>query len=134
MLGSSVGAARHPLGVLPLTVSVDGSDATLALRVDVKPTTAHWMVEAESTWLTADSGVFEKPIVEAAEDVNGTPSTRVVSCTPSLFVCIPCIVAHSRWLYREILLHVEFWLHWQCIFVVRTQRRSLSEHSAGVNS
>ena len=74
--------ARHPLGVLPLTVSVDGSDAALALRVDVKPTTAHWVVEAESTWLTADSGVFEKPIVEAAEDVNGRPSTRVVSCTP----------------------------------------------------
>ena len=74
--------ARHPLGVLPLTVSVDGSDATLALRVDVKPTTAHWIVEAESTWLTADSGVFEKPIVEAAEDVSGRPSKRVVSCTP----------------------------------------------------
>ena len=81
-------AARHPVGVLPLTVSVDGSDATLALRVDVKPTTAHWMVEAESTWLTADSGVFEKPIVEAAEDVNGRPSTRVVSCTPLLSVLL----------------------------------------------
>ena len=78
--------ARHPLGVLPLTVSVDGSDAALALRVDVKPTTAHWVVEAESTWLTADSGVFEKPIVEAAEDVNGRPSTRVVSCTHLTFV------------------------------------------------
>ena len=79
-------AARHPVGVLPLTVSVDGSDAALALRVDVKPTTAHWTVQAGSTWLTADSGVFEKPIVEAAEDVNGRPSTRVVSCTPLLFV------------------------------------------------
>ena len=82
----SVEDARHPLGVLPLTVSVDGSDAALALRVDVKPTTAHWTVQAESTWLTADSGVFEKPIVEVAEDVNGTPSTRVVSCTPLPFV------------------------------------------------
>ena len=101
-------AARHPLGVLPLTVSVDGSDAALALRVDVKPTTAHWIVEAESTWLTVDSGVFEKPIVEAAEDVDGTPGTRVVSCTPLLFVCIPRMAAHSRWLYREILLYVEF--------------------------
>ena len=78
--------ARHPVGVLPLTVSVDGSDAALALRVDVKPTTAHWVVEAESTWLTADSGVFEKPIVEVAEDVNGTPSTRVVSCAIVLFI------------------------------------------------
>ena len=68
------------MGVLPFTVSVDGSDAALALRVDVKPTTAHWIVEAESTWLTADSGVFEKPIVKAAEDMNGSPSTRVVSC------------------------------------------------------
>ena len=73
--------ARHPLGVLPLTVSVDGSDATLALRVDEKPTTAHWIIEAESTWLTADSEVFEEPIVTVAEDVNGSPSTRVVSCT-----------------------------------------------------
>ena len=73
--------ARHPLGVLPLTVSVDGSDATLALRVDVKPTTDHWIIEAESTWLTADSEVFEEPIVKVAEDVNGSPSTRVVSCT-----------------------------------------------------
>ena len=73
--------AHYPLGVLPLTVSVDGSDAALALRVDVKPTTAHWIIEAESTWLTADSGVFEKPIVKPAEDVNGNPSTRVVSCT-----------------------------------------------------
>ena len=78
--------ARHPVGVLPLTVSVDGSDAALALRVDVKPTTVHWTVQAESTWLTVDSGVFEKPIVEAAEDVDGTPGTRVVSCTPLLFV------------------------------------------------
>ena len=73
--------ARHPLGVLPLTVSVDGSDATLALRVDVKPTTDHWIIEADSTWLTADSEVFEEPIVTVAEDVNGSPSTRVVSCT-----------------------------------------------------
>ena len=77
-------AARHPVGVVPLTVSADGSDATLALRMDVKPTTAHWIVEAESAWLTADSGVFEEPIVEAAEDVNGRPSTRVLSCTRSL--------------------------------------------------
>ena len=81
LLGSSVDEARHPLGVLPLTVSVDGSDATLALRLDEKPTTAHWIIEAESTWLTADSEVFEKPIVQAAEDVNGSPSTRIVSCT-----------------------------------------------------
>ena len=73
--------ARHPLGALPLTVSVDGSDATLALRVDVKPMTDHWIIEAESTWLTADSEVFEEPIVQVAEDVNGSPSTRVVSCT-----------------------------------------------------
>ena len=80
-------AARHPVGVLPLTVSVDGSDAALALRADVKPATVHWVVEAESTWLTADSGVFEKPIVEAAEDVTGRPSTRVVSCTRLLFLC-----------------------------------------------
>ena len=96
--------AHYPLGVLPLTVSVDGSDAALALRVDVKPATAHWVVEAESTWLTADSGVFEKPIVEAAEDVNGRPSTRIVSCTPLLFLLItPCIMmTNSRWLYREI--------------------------------
>ena len=76
--------ARHPLGVLPLTVSVDGSDATLALRVDVKPTTDRWIIEADSTWLTADSEVFEEPIVKVAEDVNGAPSTRVVSCTPPL--------------------------------------------------
>ena len=87
MLGSSVGAARHPLGVLPLTVSADGSDATLALWVDEKPTSADWIVEAESTWLTADSEVFEKPIVEVAEDVNGSPSTRVVSCTHLLLCC-----------------------------------------------
>jgi hypothetical protein len=73
--------ARHPLGVLPLTVSADGSDATLALRVDVKPTTDHWIIEAESTWLTADGEVFEEPIVKAAEDADGNPSTRVVSCT-----------------------------------------------------
>ena len=72
--------ARHPLGVLPFTVSVDGSDATLALRVDEKPTTAHWIIEADSKWLTVDSDVFEKPIVQVAEDVNGRPSTRVVSC------------------------------------------------------
>ena len=88
MLGSSVGAARHPLGVLPLTVSADGSDATLALWVDEKPTSADWIVEAESTWLTADSEVFEKPIVEVAEDVDGTPGTRVVSCAPLLFALL----------------------------------------------
>ena len=73
--------ARHPLGFLPLTMSVDGSDATLVLRVDVKPTTDHWIIEADSTWLTADREVFEEPIVKVAEDVNGSPSTRVVSCT-----------------------------------------------------
>ena len=73
--------ARHPLGILPLLVSVDGSDATLTLRVDEKPTTAHWVIEAESTWLSADSEVFEEPIVQGAEDVNGGSSTRVVSCT-----------------------------------------------------
>ena len=78
--------ARNPLDVLSLTVSADGSDATLALRVDVKPTsTDHWIIEAESTWLTADSEVFEEPIVKVAEDVNGSPSTRVVSCTLLLF-------------------------------------------------
>ena len=76
--------ARLPLGVLQFSVSSDHSEATLALWVDEKPTTSHWIVEAESTWLTADSEVFEKPIVKAAEDVNGTPSTRVVSCTPPL--------------------------------------------------
>ena len=82
--------ARHPLGVLPFTVSVDGSDAALALRVDEKPATAHWLIEAESTWLTADSEVFEKPIVQAAEDVHGRPSRRVVSCTHLLsFVFLP---------------------------------------------
>ena len=80
--------ARNPLDVLSLTVSADGSDATLALRVGEKPTTAHWIIEAESTWLTADSEVFEKPIVQDAEDVNGSSSTRVVSCTFSLFVCV----------------------------------------------
>ena len=105
-------AARHPVGVLPLTVSVDGSDAALALRVDVKPTTAHWIVEAESTWLTADSGVFEKPIVEAAEDVNGRPSKRVVSCTRfSLCYCMyvyPCMMPHSRLLHRELPRCVEY--------------------------
>ena len=79
-----MGKAQHPLGVLPLTVSVDGSDATLALRVDVKPTTDRWIIEAESTWLTADREVFVTPIVRAAEDVNGRPSTRVLSCTRSL--------------------------------------------------
>ena len=81
MLGSSVEAARYPLGVLPFTVSADGSGATLALWMDEKPATAHWIIEAESTWLTADSGVFEEPIVKAAEDADGNPSTRVVSCT-----------------------------------------------------
>ena len=92
--------ARLPLGILPFSVSSDGSDATLALWMKEKPTTSHWTIEAESTWLTVDSGVFEKPIVEAAEDVDGTPGTRVVSCTPLLFVCIPRMAAHSRWLYR----------------------------------
>ena len=91
--------ARHPLGALPLTVSVDGSDATLALRVDVKPTTDHWIIEAESTWLTADSGVFEKPIVQAAEDVNGRPSTRVVSCTCLLFMCAMLKYAQMNHVY-----------------------------------
>ena len=76
------------MGVLPFTVSSNGSDATLALWIDEKPTTSHWIVEADSTWLTADSDVFEKPIVKAAEDVNGRPSTRVVSCTFLLFVCV----------------------------------------------
>ena len=71
-------------------MSVDGSDAALALRVDVKPTTDHWIIEAESTWLTADSGVFEKPIVKATEDVNGSPSTRVVSCA-LLLSCRECL-------------------------------------------
>ena len=73
------------MGVLPFTVSVDGSDATLALRVDEKSATPHWIIEAESTWLTADSELFEEPIVKAAEDVNGRPGTRVVSCTFVLF-------------------------------------------------
>ena len=78
--------AHHPFGVLPLTVSVDGSDATLQLWMDEKPSTGWsrgypWIIEAESTWLTADSGVFEEPIVKAAEDADGNPSTRVVSCT-----------------------------------------------------
>ena len=82
--------ARLPLGVLPFSVSSDGSDATLALWMDEKPTTSHWIVEAESTWLTADNEVFEKPIVKAAEDVNGRPSTRVVSCTPLL----SCVFIH----------------------------------------
>ena len=75
------------MGVLPFTVSADGSDATLALWADVKPTTTHWIIEAESTWLTADSGVFEEPIVKAAEDVNGSPSSRVVSCA-LLLLCV----------------------------------------------
>ena len=79
--------ARNPLDVLSLTVSADGSDATLALRVDEKPTTAHWIIEAESTWLTADKDVFEMPIMEDFEDVNGNPSARVVSCTFLLFIC-----------------------------------------------
>ena len=76
--------ARLPWGILPFSVSCDGSDATLALWMDEKPATSQWVVEAESTWLTADSEVFEKPIVKAAEDVNGRPSTRVLSCTRSL--------------------------------------------------
>ena len=79
--------AHHPLGVLPLTVSVDGSDAILQLWMDEKPATAHWIIEAESTWLTADSGVFEEPIAEVAEDVNGSPSTHVVSCTFCFLLC-----------------------------------------------
>ena len=87
--------AQHPMGVLQLTVSADGSDATLALRVDEKPTTAHWIIEAESTWLTADSGVFEEPIVQGAEDVNGSPSTRVVSCT----FLLSCGFFHVRIIY-----------------------------------
>ena len=91
--------ARLPLGVLPLTVSVDGSDAALALRVDVKPTTAHYIIEADSTWLTADSEVFEEPIVQgAAEDVNGSPSTRVVSCAPLL----SCVFDHAGcWIFED---------------------------------
>ena len=89
--------ARHPLGVLPLTVSVDGSDATLQLWMDEKPSTGWsrgypWIIEAESTWLTADSGVFEEPIVKIAEDVNGSPSTRVVSCTLLLSYVILCVL------------------------------------------
>ena len=91
-LGSLVEGARHPLGVLPLTVSVDGSDATLQLWMDEKPTTGWsrgypWIIEAESTWLTVDSGVFEEPIAEVAEDVNGSPSTHVVSCTFCFLLC-----------------------------------------------
>ncbi len=82
--------ARHPLGALPFSVSSDGSDATLALWMDEKPTTSHWIVEAESTWLTADNEVFEKPIVKTAEDMNGRPGTRVVSCTPLL----SCVFVH----------------------------------------
>ena len=82
--------ARLPLGVLSFSVSSDGSDATLALWMDEKPTTSHWIVEAESTWLTADNEVFEKPIVKVAEDMNGRPSTRVVSCTPLL----SCVFVH----------------------------------------
>ena len=73
--------ARLPFDTLPFSVSRDGSDATLALWVNEKPTTSHWIVEAEFTWLTADREVFETPIVKAAEDVNGRPSTRIVSCT-----------------------------------------------------
>ena len=85
-----MGEARLPLGFLAFSVSSDGSDATLALWMDEKPTTSHWIVEAESTWLTADNEVFEKPIVKAAEDMNGRPSTRVVSCTPLL----SCVFVH----------------------------------------
>ena len=58
----------------------------MSREADEKPTSADWIVEVESTWLTADSEVFEKPIVEVAEDVNGSPSTRVVSCTHLLFL------------------------------------------------
>ena len=86
-----MGEARLPLGVLPFSVSSDGSDATLALWMDEKPTTSHWIVEAESTWLTANNEVFEKPIVKVAEDINGRPSTRVVSCTPLL----SCVFVHA---------------------------------------
>ena len=82
--------ARNPLDVLSLTVSADGSDATLTLRVDEKPTTAHWVIEAESRWLSADREVFEEPIVQGAEDVNGSPSTRVVSCT----LLLSCVFFH----------------------------------------
>ena len=78
--------ARLPFDTLPFSVSRDGSDATLALWMDEKPTTSHWIVEAESTWLTVDNEVFEKPIVKAAEDVNGSPSTCVVSCTFCFYV------------------------------------------------
>ena len=83
--------ARLPLGVLPFSVSSDGSDASLVLSNE-KPTTSHWIVEAESTWLTVDCEVFEKPILEATEDENGRPSTRVVSCTPLL----SCVFVHVR--------------------------------------
>ena len=79
--------ARLPFGILPFSVSSDGSDATLALWMNEKPNVSNWIVEAESTWLTADSGVFEKPILKPAEDVNGNPSARVVSCTFLLFIC-----------------------------------------------
>ena len=82
--------ARLPLGVLTFSVSSDGSDATLALWMDEKPATSHWIVEAESTWLTADKEVFEEPIVKAAEDMNGRPSARVVSCAPWL----SCMFVH----------------------------------------
>ena len=85
-----MGEAQLPLGILQFSVSSDGSDATLALWMDEKPATSHWIVEAESTWLTADSGVFEKPIVKATEDVNGSPSTRVVSCA-LLLSCRECL-------------------------------------------
>ena len=87
-----MGEAQLPLGVLQFSVSSDGSDATLALWMDEKPTTSHWIVEAESTWMTADNDVFEKPIVKPAEDMNGSPSTRVVSCTPLLL--LSCVFAH----------------------------------------
>ena len=82
--------ARLPMGILPFSVSSDGSDATLALWMKERPATSHWIVEAESSWLTADSEVFEKPIVKAAEDVNGRPNMRVLSCTPLL----SCLLVH----------------------------------------
>ena len=41
--------ARHPVGVLPLTVSVDGSDAALALRVDVSNKSG--LVIEEESWI-----------------------------------------------------------------------------------
>ena len=93
--------ARLPLAVLPFSVSSDGSDATLMLRTDEKPATSHWIVEAESTWLTADNEVFEKPIVKVAEDVNGSPSTRVLSCTPLLFCVFVRVMMQVSWWHLD---------------------------------